>query len=181
MTLLHRIVRLFKADIHGILDVLEEPDVMLKQSIREMREELACSEARHKAVKSQLEHWAQKQQELTEALAELENQIDFCFCANNEILAKNLLRKKLETLKNLKMLEQQRKALEEERSELETELAERHDKLAATLDKMALFTDCHADTDLMPETPTAQNISQEDVEIAFLQEQQRRTTQETQP
>ena len=36
MTLINRMSRLFKADVHGILDQLEDPAIALKQAIREM-------------------------------------------------------------------------------------------------------------------------------------------------
>ncbi|ETW92791.1 MAG: hypothetical protein ETSY1_42105 [Candidatus Entotheonella factor] len=39
MTLMMRITRLFKADMHGLLDLLEEPEAVLKQAIRDMQSE----------------------------------------------------------------------------------------------------------------------------------------------
>jgi phage shock protein A len=40
MAISTRIKRLFHADVNAILDVIEEPDVILKQAIREMQENL---------------------------------------------------------------------------------------------------------------------------------------------
>ena len=36
MALINRLSRLFKADFHAVLDQIEEPELLLKQAIREM-------------------------------------------------------------------------------------------------------------------------------------------------
>ena len=40
MPILNRVKRLFQADVHAILDAIEEPEAVLKQAIREMQENL---------------------------------------------------------------------------------------------------------------------------------------------
>ena len=44
MALINRMSRLFTADVHAVLDRIEEPDVLLRQAIREMEEALERSE-----------------------------------------------------------------------------------------------------------------------------------------
>ena len=46
MALINRMSRLFTADVHAVLDRIEEPDVLLKHAVREMEEELARGEQR---------------------------------------------------------------------------------------------------------------------------------------
>ena len=46
MALINRVARLFKADFHAVLDQIEEPELLLKQAVREMEDELAESEQR---------------------------------------------------------------------------------------------------------------------------------------
>ena len=41
MALITRVSRLFQADFHAVLDRIEEPEVLLRQAVREMEEELA--------------------------------------------------------------------------------------------------------------------------------------------
>ena len=41
MTLIARVSRLFRADLHAVLDRVEEPDLVLRQAVREMEEDLA--------------------------------------------------------------------------------------------------------------------------------------------
>ena len=43
MALINRVARLFKADFHAVLDQIEEPELLLKQAVREMEDELAES------------------------------------------------------------------------------------------------------------------------------------------
>ena len=40
MALISRVSRLFTADVHAVLDRIEEPEVLLKQAIREMEDEV---------------------------------------------------------------------------------------------------------------------------------------------
>lgn len=185
MSLLHRIARLFKADMHGILDALEEPDVMLKQAVREMREEIEQSQTQLKNLSEQTERLVQKIAELSAALADYENQIDFYFAANDEAAVKNLLRKKLETARLLQALEQRRKTLLDEKAAGEAELAERQDKLQAILDKMALFAGRQADEELLfgaahGDSVNCKAVTREDVDFAFLKEKQQRMQRQAQ-
>jgi len=40
MAILTRIIQLFKADIHGVMDQLEDQGLLLKQHLRDMEESL---------------------------------------------------------------------------------------------------------------------------------------------
>ncbi|MGH8477659.1 MAG: PspA/IM30 family protein, partial [Methylococcales bacterium] len=44
MTLIDRITRLFRADIHDLLDRIEDPSIVLKQAVRDMEQELSQDE-----------------------------------------------------------------------------------------------------------------------------------------
>ena len=60
MAIINRVSRLFTADIHAVLDRMEEPVVLLRHCIREMEEELADSERRVKALACEREQIASK-------------------------------------------------------------------------------------------------------------------------
>ncbi|MGR8935070.1 MAG: PspA/IM30 family protein [Gammaproteobacteria bacterium] len=185
MSLLHRIARLFKADLHGLLDALEEPDVMLKQAVREMREVIEQSETQLNTMSRESQRYAQHLQALSATLAEYDSQIDFCFAENNEAAIKTLLRKKLETRQILQATENRRQTLAEATDRLETELAERQDKLKSILDKMALFSDQSPKNDPSGFDAARANdfyqaVTPEDVELAYLQEKRRRQSKQAQ-
>ena len=46
MALIHRVSRLFRADFNAVLDHIEEPELLLRQSIRDMEDELADCDRR---------------------------------------------------------------------------------------------------------------------------------------
>src|SRR5205823_4392216 len=102
MTLIARITRLFKADLHGILDDLEEPEEVVKQAIRDMEEDIAREELQGNDLHAVLQRLATEAQEIAEGLQGIERQIDLCFTAGNEPLAKNLIRKRLEMTQRAK-------------------------------------------------------------------------------
>ena len=71
--------RLFTADVHAVLDRIEEPDVLLKHAIREMEEELARSEQRVKQLEHERSSLADRHRKVQAVLAELGEQLDICF------------------------------------------------------------------------------------------------------
>ena len=50
MSILARIFRLFKADIHGVMDQIEDQGLLLKQHLRDMEEALVLKEAKLKQM-----------------------------------------------------------------------------------------------------------------------------------
>ena len=81
MTLITRITRLFKADLHGILDGLEEPEEVIKQAIRDMEEDIATQERRLAELQrrscSALDREAQ---ETTATMQEIASTNRYLFC-----------------------------------------------------------------------------------------------------
>ena len=72
MTLLTRITRLFKADMHGILDGLEEPEEVIKQAIRDMEENIVTHEHRLEELRAVLQRLAREAQETTATMQEID-------------------------------------------------------------------------------------------------------------
>ena len=176
MGIIKRVSRLFVADMHGILDRLEEPEIILKQAIREMQEEIEKSANHLDFLQRQQARLDKIHQALTARLIDLQQQISFCL-DKNELLAKSLLRKKLETELRIKSVTQQLHELKDDHIQLAKQLDERQDKLQSTLDKAALFSEQHSDADIDEQISVrnglmAQTVTQEDVELAFLQEKQ---------
>ena len=44
MALINRVTQLFKADFHAVLDRIEEPEQLLRQSIRDMEDVLLAAD-----------------------------------------------------------------------------------------------------------------------------------------
>ena len=107
MNILTRISRLFKADIHGILDTLEQPEIILQQSVRDMQSEIDKAEMTISELEKQQGKLEQKHQSLSTSIEDLQDQLQFCLRENNESLAKSVIRKKLQADISLKELSRQ--------------------------------------------------------------------------
>ena len=180
MTLITRVSRLFKADVHGILDALEEPEAILKQAVREMEDEIEKSRLHKKKLDKQIERFGTVKKNLISKLESTEQKIDYTFSENNEVLIKSLLRKKLEINLQIETMENRLRQLNDEKTELETELKEQSDKLKSIIEKLNLFSDQPAyrqnnGIDEYTKLDAFSAVTQEDVELAFLHEKKRRT------
>ena len=100
MALITRVSRLFTADVHAVLDRIEEPEVILKQSIREMADALAHAEQRLQWLASEQTQLEQRASGLTETIVSLDSELDLCFAADEESLARSLIKRKLAAERN---------------------------------------------------------------------------------
>jgi phage shock protein A len=96
MPLINRITRLFAADVHAVLARLEEPDALLKHALREMEDELAASDARLRWLSHERDELQRRAAEADRELDRVAEQLDACFAANEETLARGLLKRRLE-------------------------------------------------------------------------------------
>lgn len=174
MALLTRVSRLFKADLHAVLDQLEEPVSLLKQSIREMEDALAEHEQHKKRLNLDRHDLDKRLRETETQTAELDSQLDFCFANGNDALARKLVRRKLEARKRAAQLEARLEAVAD--AIADTEATIEHER--AELDHLRQKADC-----LAPESPAEAargvpdnglEVAEDEVEVAFLHEKQRR-------
>ena len=63
MALINRFSRLFTADMHAVLDRIEEPDALLKQAVREMEEELTRMQTQSRSLHEELARLNSQEQE----------------------------------------------------------------------------------------------------------------------
>jgi phage shock protein A len=179
MTVITRIIRLFKADLHGILDGLEEPEEVIKQAIRDMEEDIATQEHRLEELRAVWQRLEREAQETTATVQEIAAQIDICFAAENAPLAKNLIRKRLEMTRRAKALAQAQDETRMQSDELATRIATQKAQLASVVQKLRAYetTRSHHPWASSPCAPLQGGsvITDEEVEVAFLEEQQRRS------
>ena len=158
MALINRMSRLFTADVHAVLDRIEEPDVLLKHAIREMDEELARSEQRVRQLEHEREALAERQRKVQAALAEL---------------ARKVVKRKLETEKLGQHVAERSAAIAKEladRRGLVDEQRERLDVLRQKAELLAAAPSGGGD-----EWGRAGfTVSEDEVEVALLRERQAR-------
>ncbi len=177
MALINRMSRLFAADVHAVLDRIEEPDVLLRQSIREMEDELARSEQHARRLEHQRATLADRLRKVEAALVELGEQLDVCFAAGNEELARRLIKRRLET-------QRLGKHIAERRAAADTALVERREKLDEQREHLDVL---RQKAELLAETARSGNsgidecangefvVGDDEVEVAFLRERHRRS------
>ena len=91
MTLIARVSRLFRADLHAVLDRVEEPDLVLRQAVREMKEDLARDGRRMAVLRTEIQRIAARDAEIEQALSGIEEELDICFEAWRVIINEALL------------------------------------------------------------------------------------------
>ena len=175
MTLITRVSRLFRADMHAVLDRLEEPEALLRQAIRDMEEQVARSNDEFKGLERELAHLDTHSTQLHESGQNIENQLDVCFAAGNELLARNLVRRKLELTRSLAALGARQHSVRANITELGDRLRRQTTVLGEMRQKAQLLIDDIDDTGESEVWPMgASEVHDDDVEIAFLREQQKR-------
>lgn len=172
MSISSRIATLLKADIHALLDSVEDPQAMLKQAIRQMEDEVTTEEQEINRREEEKKRLMLIVSELARTLHEIEPKLDLCFDANDERLAKSLLKKRMETEIRKKAIEKQLVATEAEIEKLIFALRYKKDRLQGILDKAALY--CAAACE-GPEEQVLEYVSDEALEIVYLEEKKKRS------
>lgn len=179
MPLITRITRLFRSDLHAVLDRIEEPDILLKQAVRDMEEELIRDERRFKLLRHELAISLAQQDGLNPKLEQLDEELDICFASGKEDLARVLIRKKLEAGRLLKAAGRKQQQLQDDLTELETRLEENRTRLETMRQKLEILAQS---MDSEREQDNAMNnyrlhdttVTNEDVDVALLMEKQKR-------
>ncbi len=172
MALINRMSRLFTADVHAVLDRIEEPDVLLKHAIREMEEELAHSEQRVKQLEHERASLTDRHRKVQAVLAELGEQLDVCFGNGNEELARKVIKRKLETERLDKHVAERRAAVDKLLVERRATADEQREHLDVMRQKAELLADAPSGGDEWGKTELA--VGADEVEVAFLREQHKR-------
>lgn len=172
MNIIKRISRLFIADMHGLLDTLEDPETQLKQAIREMETHLQNAHTKLETISAAQTNLERQKQFTQQQLGDMQQQLELCIAERNDELAKSILRKKLHHQLQLKTLEQQLQVLTEDQSQLQTRTEEQQNQLQMIKDKLELFSPSQPQP-ASEETGSTTNFNQDDIEVALLFEKQR--------
>lgn len=177
MSLFDRMNRLFKSDVHGILDHFEDPSAALRQAVREMEAAVLEDERRVAWLDKRLERLRALQEESRRALPELEGRIDLALRAGSDELCRSFVRKRLEEENRLKDIERMLAESVSGRAECGARLDQRKEQLQSMIKKMEIFATPDspfgaAEADGDPAGPglgrRPLRVSDEDVEIAML-------------
>lgn len=175
MALINRVSRLFKADFHAVLDRIEEPDVLLRQAIREMQDELAMDEQHMKRLTQERQQLHQQETDIIEALDNIEAELDVCLDADKPDLARTLVRRQLENQQTIKHILNRRQAAQQASESLSKRIDENHQQLKNFQQKAELLLEQEASgEDYSGFSFNNVVIRDEEVEIALLKVMQQR-------
>ena len=118
MGILTRIMRLCKADLHGVMDQLEDKALLLKQYLREMQAGLLEKENQLDHISRQEENIQRDLQLRGEDIARLEKDLALSLRKDKDDIAKLFIRKQLIQKAACDQLQQQLRALEGRRQRL---------------------------------------------------------------
>jgi phage shock protein A len=171
MTLLARISKLFQADMHAVLDKIEEPEMLLKQAIREMAAAIATQEQTLRLCAHERQQLNKQQAQLAESLADMEEKIALCFKSAKDDLARLLIKRKLETQQSQSGLVEKLTTLNEKISRLTQQITEHKAQLADMQQKADALLD--KDNSDLGQWRQQHPVQDEDVEVAYLLEKQK--------
>ena len=175
MTLIKRVSRLLRADVHAVLDLMEEPGALLKQALRDMEDEVARGQKELELLEDEGHQMDARRSRLERSLKDMDSQLDTCFQSEDETLARALIKQQLETREIHKHLTAKRESVELACNSLRERLDEQRSRLRTMRQKADLLVgaDNTARTNYDWEHPVV-TVRNEDVEVAYLRAKQAR-------
>jgi len=171
MAILNRLSRLFKADMHAVLDRVEEPELVLQQALREMTAAVAVDEQRLAALDHEEHALNEQLSALTSSQASLSAELDLCLAAGKDELARDLVRRRLVGEHTEIALNQHLSGLRREAANIREKLTTQRNELLSLQAQVQRIAPrvCNP-----PLHPTLNTIRDEEIEIALLREKQAR-------
>jgi phage shock protein A len=173
MALVTRLSRLFQADFHAVLDRIEEPDLQLRQAVREMQFALDQDQQRLKLLQHEAVQLDKATTGTAASLDSFDEELDICLTAKKDDLARDLIRRKLVADKQMLALQQQSVGIESQRQALEAQIDEQNQQLTSMKQKQELLVG-EEERFVSGNFNHADTIRSEEVEIALLREKERR-------
>ena len=141
-----------------------------------MEEALAQTQTELTTLEQQHQQLTQRRQQLKGNITNINDELDICFSADNDALAKVLIKRKLETLELIEALNSKQNLIDSEISDKKSQICEREPILEAMKQKLDAVSENQTSYESKPHTNT---ISNTDIEIALLREKRARNTQES--
>lgn len=124
MGMMTRMLRLWKADLHGVMDQLEDKGLLLKQYLREMETGLQQKEGRCEQLTRDCLQIRRDMDQRLKEIEKIEKDLDLAVNKAKDDIARMLIRRSLSLQGACSHLQQQLDGLTEEYQHLEKTLAE---------------------------------------------------------
>lgn len=172
MALITRFSRLFSADLHAVLDRVEEPAIVLKQAIRDMQSAVAAAEARLRALQARARQIDGARSASAARLKDTAEELDVCLEASDDDLARSVIQRKLELERQMAAFDREAERIAGTLDDQQRAVAARRRELEGLRSQAEAF-DSAAHEDPGMSAPAA-GVSSQEVEVALLREKQRR-------
>ena len=126
MAIINRIVKIFKADIHGVMDQLEDRGLLLKQHLRDMEDALNRKQVKLRKMKASYNQGQKDLAGYKQQWEALDHDLTVSVRKNKDDIARMIIRKMkpLETLRN--ELTHHLKTVDEEITAFNSHLQQQH-------------------------------------------------------
>jgi phage shock protein A len=114
MSIMTRVIRIFRADLHGVMDQIEDKDLLLKQYLRELEIDLQHKEERVEQLSDTIRLILADRKKWRQEAENLERDIDRAIAKAKDDIARLLIRKKRARLKQSDWLTAKHESLQEE-------------------------------------------------------------------
>jgi len=141
MGILKRVVTMLKADVHGVLDLLEDPADLCNQAIRDMEIEIEGERERNAQLKVRCQQLRQQREQTEQRVCELNGQIQACLDHTTREFARSLMRKRLEYQRRLEVLIRRSNEEDAQSTLSDQRLKGFEERLAAVREKLELFVE----------------------------------------
>ncbi|VAW64246.1 hypothetical protein MNBD_GAMMA11-2424 [hydrothermal vent metagenome] len=172
MALINRVSQLFKADANAVLDCIEDPELLLRQAIREMHENISARAQQLKRLQHEAEQLQANEAEIKLSVRQLDEELEVCLSSDKHDLARVVIRKKLLADKIYKNNSKKREALKNRIDDSEKCLSDHQSRLLDMQQKADILIQQNEDVDEVCITGTSildLHVKDEDIEVALLQ------------
>jgi phage shock protein A len=114
MSIATRFIRLWKADLHGVLESIEDKGLLLKQCLREMQDELESREAALNTLVKKKEKARQEQETLQQENSKVEKDLEAAVSMGKDDISRFLIKKRLLLSRHLQELANHIQSLEQD-------------------------------------------------------------------
>ena len=174
MSIATRFIRLWKADLHGVLESIEDKGLLLKQCLREMQDELESREVALNTLIKKKEKAGQEQASLQEENSKVDNDLEAAVIMGKDDISRFLIKKRLLICRHLQELTKYIQRLEQDILSARESVAARKAKYEEIQLRAAEFFRSAENkeweyvlSEIIP-APTFQEPSDEEVELELL-------------
>ena len=114
MGIMTRFTRLFKADIHGVMDQMENKELVLKQCLREMEESLTQKQGKLNQLKASLDQAREEIRQLGREREKIDQDLNIAVEKEKDDIARLLIKKRMKTDQHLDACGRQAESLEKQ-------------------------------------------------------------------